>query len=166
MMSVESDLSAAAESGVRLPANIMGMLREAYAERENALDWLLASVVVVVMGVVYWKVVRNPIGPMSDDVENRKVSALRAANVGQNVPIKPDPNATAAKAMPDSGISGSLAAFNTVPSANWYPSAPVLTYNLPPSRAIPAGRGPTLTRKPDSPSTQPRFADLQDDSNC
>lgn len=53
-MTVESDLAGTADGTVRIPANVMGLLRQSYDSREKVLDWLLALGVTAALVVAYW----------------------------------------------------------------------------------------------------------------
>lgn len=49
----------AATQTVRLPANLMGILRESYDSRQKVLDWMLSIAVVVVAVYAFWPTLKD-----------------------------------------------------------------------------------------------------------
>lgn len=109
---------------VKLPANLMGILRESYDSRQKVLDWMLAGSVVVVCLWAFWP----------------QLTSLAA---------------TGGPVTPNQDVKGAL------PSV-WKQQTPanVYTYNMPSSRKIRSGVGPSGTRAPFDPSSQPDFPSL------
>ena len=126
-MAIDADFADAADETIRVPSNIMGLLRHSYDSREKVLDWMLAIGVVVALTFAFRDDLRSMLG-VSGDV---------GPNAGRKAP--PVPNQDIGTAFPNAGPSG----------GRW----PALyNYNMPVSRDIRYGVGPSATRPPDNPS--------------
>lgn len=127
-MTVEADLDMAANQTIRVPSNIMGLLRQSYDSREKMLDWMLAIGVTVALVVAFRDELRSMLG----------VSGDAGPNVGRRAPSVP--NQDLGSAFPYAGRTGGR-----------YPA--LYAYNMPTSRNFRYGIGPSGTRPPDNPST-------------
>lgn len=116
---------AAVNEAVKLPANLMGLLRESYDSRQKVLDWLLAGSVAVVCVWAFWP----------------QLTSLAA---------------TGGPVTPNQDVDGALPSLWKQPLP-----ANVYTYNMPSSRRIRDGYGPSGTRTPFNPSSQPDFPSLE-----
>jgi len=123
------------EHVVRVPANMMRLLRESYDTRQKQLDWWLA---LAVAGALCWA--------FRDQLMGIVGLSDATANAGAYPHMKPNQDIGQAFPTP-SGATG--AGRGTV--WNGY------TYNLPPSRQLKEARGPSATRQPWSPSLAPSF---------
>ena len=128
------DVSTAADSAgrttVRVPANVLRLIRQSYDTREKVLDWLLAICVVVVLAYVCRDEIRGVLGmPDADD-----------PNAGRH--DDPQVNQDVQEAFqPYGGLRPSL-----------------YTYAMPVSRSIRYSAPPLGTRVPDNPSLPPGYA--------
>jgi hypothetical protein len=100
---------------VKLPSNLMSILRESYDSRQKVLDWMLSFAVIAVCIWAFWE-------PLVGMFPTRKV-------------------------VPSQDVSGAL------PDV-WRQPVPskLYTYNLPSSRTMHVGIGPSSTRPPHNPS--------------
>jgi hypothetical protein len=131
-MTLESDLGQTARDTVRVPANIMGLLRQSYDTREKALDWCLAIAVVAALTFAF----RDEIRGMFDAQPNPDPNA--------GMDPEPQANVNVRGAFPDAGPSG----------GRW----PALyAYNMPSSRIIRMSVGPSGVGTPANPSANPSF---------
>jgi hypothetical protein len=124
---------AAGEATVRIPRNVYGLLRESYDSREKVLDWLLAFAVVAALIYAFR-------------------DQLLAVCMPKVIPDEHDtPEAGRHEDMvPNQNIAGALPVAQKARSN-------VYTYNLPPSRDLRHGMGPSGTRPPDDPGAAPMF---------
>lgn len=133
MASIEADV-AGIEAGatIRLPANMLGMLREAYGSREKTLDWIIAGIVTVTMIWVFW-------GTWKAGAVGGDVNAGRVDNFVPNMDVD--------GAFPkDNGV--------VVPTN-------LLTYNMPVSRRQAYQRGPSMVNLPRNPSYPAAFPSVE-----
>lgn len=113
-MTVEAELAAAADGTIRVPRNVMALLRQSYDTREKALDWILAIGVAATMAYVFWPQMvgwyrdgsgpnagRDPSPQPSQDVAGAfPVQRANASVYTYNMPAsrtiryRPGPNAT------------------------------------------------------------------------
>lgn len=121
----------AVETATRIPANVMGLLRQSYDSREKALDWLLAIGVSVALVYCFRDEIRGFVG---------------TPEAGPNAGAAPDPqpNQDIGTAFPFAGPDG----------GRW----PALyAYNMPPSRNIRSSVGPSGMMPPANPSLPPTY---------
>jgi hypothetical protein len=118
----------AARETVRLPANLMSLVRQSYDSREKILDWCLAIGVVASLAWVF----------------RDQIISVCSAEPGPNAGRRdaPQPNQDVANAFRPAKAR-----------------ADIYTYNMPPSRKIRYGIGPSSTRPPGNPSLPPTFED-------
>ncbi len=136
MSDLESTTEAVATEGgrlVRVPANIMGLLRQSYDTREKVLDWCLAIGAAATMAYVF----RDEIGTLFS-------GALPDLSDGPDAGRTDD-------MQPNQNVSGALPPFNRL-------RASLYSYNLPPSRAIRYGVGPSGTMPPSNPADTPSYS--------
>lgn len=125
-MTVETDLADTATETVRIPAGVMGLLRQSYDTREKVLDWCLAIGVTAALTFMFRDTIMTWFVP------------------------DPDPNAGRADApQPSQDVRGAFPfkGFGT----------DIYTYNMPVSRRIKWGIGPSGTAPPTDPSAPPAF---------
>lgn len=128
-MSLEDDAAFAADETVRIPRNVMGLLRQSYDTREKVLDWALAF---IVAGALAWA--------FKDEIRSMFLAPNPDPNAGKAP--DPQPNVNLGSAFPGAGQSG----------GRW----PALyAYAMPSSRDIRASVGPNGTRPPSNPSNPP-----------
>lgn len=120
-------VDAAGEAVVRVPANMMRMIRASYDSREKVLDWCLAITVVAALVWAFQDELMDVLWPGAD------------ANAGRA--DAPYPNQDVTTAFP----------FN-----NRVPPDPY-TYNLPVSRSYKYGTAPSASATPGNPSLPPQF---------
>lgn len=127
MADLDTALTDTADATVRVPANIMSLLRQSYDSREKVLDWILAITVAGLMVLVF----------------RENLSEILFPDAGPNAgrADEPVPNQALASAFPYAGRSTDR----------------LYTYNLPPSRDIRYARGPSATRPPGNPSLPVAF---------
>jgi hypothetical protein len=124
------DTAAGAEETIRIPRNIMALLRESYDTREKALDWILA---LVVCSALVWAF-------------RDELTTMFWGDTGPNAGTDPEPqpNQNLGSAFPNAGPSG----------GRW----PALyAYNMPVSRNIRNSAGPSATSPPGNPSLPPSY---------
>lgn len=110
---------------IRIPSNIMGLLRQSYDSREKALDWVLAFAVAGTLVYVFRDDLRGLIyGPPGDPDAGRADSQQPSQDVGG--------------AFPQAGRRPDL-----------------YTYNMPSSRVLRQGRTVSATPPPTDPSSVP-----------
>jgi hypothetical protein len=112
---------------VRVPANLMALIRQSYDSREKVLDWMLAIAVVAAMVYVF-----------RDE--------LRSCLAG-------DPSVNAGRVdapMPSQDLQGAFP-FGGRNTDRLY------TYNMPSSRKYKYSAGPSGTRPPADPSQPPTY---------
>lgn len=63
---VIAEVSNAADETIRIPRNVMGLLRQSYDSREKVLDWMVSIVVAVALVWAFRKELRGAIGASSD----------------------------------------------------------------------------------------------------
>lgn len=126
-MTLASDTGTAANSLTRVPAGIMGLLRQAHDSREKALDWLLACGVVGTMVYVFRAELWQMVNPAED------------VNAGRDDDPQPNQDVT-----------------DAFPAGQDAPANPY-TYNMPVSRAIRYSIGPSSVGVPNSPSPNSRM---------
>lgn len=124
---IEGDLSNTAAETIRVPRNIMGLLRQSYDTREKILDWMLALFVTGALVWAYRDELWNCIAPDPD------------TNAGRDDPPQPSQNVN--EALPPDDIT----------------NAKVYTYNLPSSRNIRYSIGPSNVPPPGNPSNPPAY---------
>jgi hypothetical protein len=129
MSTIETAAGDAADRVVRIPANLMGLLHQSYDSRQKVLDWMLAIGTVALLAWAFREQITAVISPPLDDPD-----------AGLNDPAVP--NMDLAGAFPASGKRPDL-----------------YTYNMPGSRIGSHPFGPTVTRMPRDPSTQPTYAE-------
>jgi hypothetical protein len=124
---------AAGEETIRIPRNVYGLLRQSYDTREKVLDWLLAFAVVGALIYAFRDQLLAACIPkvLPDEHDTPEAGRYEDMQINQNV----------AGALPQ----GQQAKAN------------VYTYNLPPSRNIRHGVGPSGTRPPNDPGAPPVF---------
>jgi hypothetical protein len=116
----------------RIPANIMGLLRQSYDSREKILDWVLA--IGVTLALVY---------AFRDELQSLVGSPDQAGpNTGRSP--EPQPNQNIAGAFPNAGTEG----------GRW---PGLYAYNMPSSRDIRYTVGPSATAPPVNPSNPPEY---------
>lgn len=125
---MSESLSDAADAGVRIPANIYGLIRQSYDTREKILDWMLAIGTVAVLAWAFRDQIRTVVWPYDN--------------------ADPDTGRTDPP-VPNQDVSG---AFPTGRRSDLY------TYNLPYCRTSREGVGPSGTRPPLNPALPPAFA--------
>jgi hypothetical protein len=123
---------AAGKQTVRVPANLLRMVRQSYDSREKVLDWMLAIGVVATLSYVFRDEIRGCIWPGVPDDPN----AGRAD--------EPTPNQDVADAFPGGGMRPGL-----------------YTYNMPPARNFRYSAAPSGTRPPHNPSMSPGYSTPQ-----
>lgn len=129
-MTVETELSQAGRQTVRIPQNIMSLLRQSYDSREKVLDWCLAFGVAGALVYVFRDELAALARPPSVD-----------PNAGRA--DEPIPNVDLATAFP----------------ANQRAQPSLYTYNMPVSRAIRYSVGPSGTMPPIDPSQPPDYSE-------
>lgn len=60
MASIEQEAADAAKGTIRIPSNVMGLLRESYDTRQKVLDWMLSIGVIAVLVWAFW----SPLGEL------------------------------------------------------------------------------------------------------
>ena len=137
---VETPIGGAeASETIRVPRNVMSMLRQSYDSREKVLDWLLAFAVVGCLVYIFRDQLRACLWPLP--------SASDGPNAGRT--DNSQPNQNVAGAFPQQAKRPEL-----------------FTYNMPSSRHGRYGVGPSGTRPPDNPSNPPVFPTMADDLAC
>lgn len=121
-------LETGADKVVRVPANIMGLLRQSYDSREKVLDWILALTVVIVL---VWIFRDQLLGMVASDATD--------PNAGRA--DEPTPNLDVRGAFPFRGTGPDL-----------------YSYNMPVSREIRYSVGPSATRVPGNPAVPPSYS--------
>jgi hypothetical protein len=133
MSETVSDVAGAADSAgrqtVRVPANVLRLIRQSYDTREKTMDWLLAISVVAALAYIMRDEIRDMINPNGDD-----------PNAG-----RPDDQQV------NQDVAGAWA-----PYGGLRPS--LYTYAMPVSRGLPFRAPPTGMRPPDNPSLPPSFS--------
>lgn len=124
-MTVETDLSDAATASVRVPGDILQLVRQSYDTRQKALDWLLA---LSVAGALVWA--------FQDE--------LKAWIWPANLPPDAGRDATP---QPNQDVAGAYPFYGRGPDR--------LSYNLPPSRSLQYGRVQSAVGLPSNPSAPP-----------
>jgi hypothetical protein len=124
---------AAGETTIRIPRNVYAMLRESYDSREKVLDWLLAFAVVAALVYAFRDQLLACVMPKVIPDEHDTPEAGRHEDM-----------------MPNQNIAGALPARQAAQSN-------IYTYNMPPSRNLRHGMGPSGTRPPDDPGQAPAF---------
>ena len=117
-----------AEQTVRIPAGVMGLLRQSYDSRERVLDWCLAIGVTVTLAWAFRGQLRDMCGLDGDP----------SVNAGRDDP--PQPSQDVDGAFP-------LRTGNDV-----------YTYNMPVSRRIVYRAGPSGTGLPTDPAAPPTYS--------
>ena len=112
---------------IRVPRNIMGLLRQSYDSREKVLDWLLAFSVALALAYLFQDQIRSLFLPDPD--------------VNANLDDPPQPSQAVDEAIPPCNAT----------------VAKIYTYNLPPSRIFRNDRGPSMTPPPANPSAPPSY---------
>lgn len=104
-----AEVGAAAEAAgretVRIPSNVMGLLRRSYDTREKMLDWLLAFVVAGVMIYAFRGPLLGFVWATSDPEEGK--------------PDPPVPNSAVGQAFPNTGIPSRIYTYNMPSSRNY-----------------------------------------------
>lgn len=115
---IEQATSQAAETTVRLPANIMGLIRQSYDSREKVLDWCLA---IGVVGSLAW-------------VFRDQISGFCAAEPGPNAgrTDPPEPNQDVRNAFRSAPARPDIYTYNMPSSRN-------IRYRVGPSMTAPPG---------------------------
>lgn len=131
MVDITRDTAQAADAAegrmVRVPANMMRIIRQSYDSREKVLDWCLAIGVVVALCWAFRDQLMNVLWPV------------------------PDPNAGRTDApVPNQDVATALPIGNPA-------RADVYTYNMPKSRQIKFGSAPSGVGPPDNPSLPPLY---------
>lgn len=124
---IETNLSETSAETIRVPRNIMGLLRQSYDTRERVLDWMLALFVAGALVLMF----RDQIW---------------ACFIG-------DPSANAGRddePIPSQDINSAIPPQNST-------VAKLYTYNMPSSRSIKFRAGPSMTPPPSDPSQPPLF---------
>lgn len=137
MADLENLASDAANQTTRIPANLMGLLRQSYDTREKALDWILAIFVCAALVYAF-----------------RDQLVGLASSVSQNDPAAGDPNTgRAASIYPDMDISTAFPLAGTK-GGRW----PALyAYNMPASRNLRYQAGPSSGAPPNDPSVPNQY---------
>lgn len=125
--SVNASLDAAGTETIRVPRNIMGLLRQSYDTREKVLDWMLAIALAITL---VWLFQDRVTGLFHVDPD---------ANAGRDDPPVPSQEVDSA-----------------IPPCN-ETTARIYTYNLPSSRTIRHQIGPSVTPPPIDPSRPPMY---------
>jgi hypothetical protein len=120
-------MSSSGEDAVRIPANVMALLRQSYDTREKILDWCLAIGVAVALAYTFRDQLRGMCG-----LDDPGVNAGREA--------EPQPSQDVAGAFPAGGTPNDA-----------------YTYNMPVSRAIRYSVEGGGTALPSNPSASPNF---------
>lgn len=133
-MTVETEAAEAARETaretVRVPANLMSLVRQSYDSREKVLDWLLAIAAAATMAYVFRGQITAFFVP----------TGITDPNTGNDC-----------EPLPDTGPAALNEAFPTGTRVDLY------TYNLPRSRNIRYSVGPSANGVPGNPSSNPTF---------
>ena len=118
----------AADEVIKVPAGLMGLLRQSYDTREKVLDWMLSFAVVWVMVILFRQQLTEMWGQR---------------NLGPNAGRKDN-------LVPNQDLASMIGAVGDIPPG-------IYTYNMPSSRMIRYARGPSGTRVPSDPSATPVY---------
>lgn len=125
------EAAAAGRATIRIPANIMALLRQSYDSREKQLDWLLAIGVAGCFAFTFRTQILQAI-----------LGDTTTANAGRDDPpqASQDVAGGAGSAFPRGGVRPDL-----------------YSYNMPSSRTYRYAAGPSPTRPPLDPSQPPEY---------
>jgi len=132
---IEIDLDETAADTIRVPRNIMGLLRRSYDTREKVLDWMLAIFVATALAWMF---------------RDQFVSLFWVTDPTPNAGRDDPP-------IPSQNVNEALDPGNEIP-------ARVYTYNLPKSRTTKYFPGPSSNTIPTDPSQPARFPALEGDA--
>jgi hypothetical protein len=118
----------AADEVIKVPAGLMGLLRQSYDTREKVLDWMLSFAVVWVMVILFRQQLTEAWGQRD-----------LGPNVGREDSLVPNQN-----------LASMIGAADDIPPG-------IYTYNMPSSRMLKHSRGPSGTRVPTDPSATPVY---------
>jgi hypothetical protein len=128
-MSIETTASETADQTIRLPKNVLRLIRQSYSSRERVLDWTLAIFVAAAMCYVF----------------KAQLMGMFAGDPSINAGATPSqvPNQNVGDAFP----------------TTQYATPNIYTYNMPVSRNLERRFGPILTRVPHDPSLPLEYPD-------
>lgn len=127
MTTIEGTLDATEGETIRVPRNIMGLLRQSYDTREKILDWMLAFFVAFALAWMFRDQIMAYFAPDPDPNAGRDDPPVPSQNVDDAIP-------------PGDRLNAKL-----------------YTYNLPPSRSIRWHVGPNANPPPANPSNAPVY---------
>ena len=121
-MALEQEAGEAAEATVRVPSNIMGLLRQSYSNREKMLDWMLAIGCALALCWAYRDTLLGLAAPPTDPNTGRPTMVPNQNTPGAFPNTARQPRFYSYNLPPSRKIAYAIGPSGTMPPAN--PSQP------------------------------------------